>query len=268
MFSIAFGIILILIYLGILVVVHQLFLPELNLFKYKKQNKPLTILSIFPHPDDETMNIGGTIAKYARDRNVKFTIVSVTKGEAGETNGVCEPSELGKVRAAELLDALSILGVKDARLWDFPDGNLIEHRERLVEEVRRLFQTLEPDVVITYDSSGLYGHPDHIILSQVVTELVHNEFTSTKLLYATLPTKIVKWAKLPQTINLYGKEVDMKSQGLVRTKPKYKSSIWSVTLGKIEAIKAHQSQNLASNLPIPLWAYSLFMGIEYFSEGN
>lgn len=267
-FILTFLAVLVVVYFFILLAIHSLFLPRLNLHKYKKEGKPLIILSLFPHPDDETMNMGGTLARYSKIKDVQITVVSVTKGEAGETNGLCMPEELGTLRSQELETAMHSLGIEDVRLWDFPDGGLIDHRDELKVEVKKLLETLHPDVVITYDNSGLYGHPDHIILSQVTTELLTAEFKAIKLLYATLPAKIVKIAQLPETINLYGKEVDMNSGELVRTVPILKTFISPFTLGKVRAIKAHRSQGLEKNLPIPLWAYMLFMCIEYFSEGN
>ncbi len=239
MFTLIFIVIFLVIYFLLLVIVHQIFLPELDLFRYKKLNKPLTILSIFPHPDDETMAIGGTLTKYSRELGTRITVVSATRGEAGETNNVCSQAELGAQRSQELIAAMGYLGIKDVRFLDLPDGGLDIQVENLTLKVRELLKIIKPDVVITYDQSGLYGHPDHIVLSKVITQLIKSEFSDAKLLFATLPTKLLKRANLPKTINLYGKEVDMQSADLRPTLPKYKSMVWSSTLARREAILAH-----------------------------
>lgn len=259
---------LVLSYIFLLAVIHQLALPQIDLLKYKKSDKKLTILSLFPHPDDETMNIGGTLAYYAGRGDTQVTVVSTTRGEAGETHGVCAVSELGAVRSDELVGAMACLGVHDVRLFDFPDGQMDKHIAELATAMAALLQELQPQVVITYDRSGLYGHPDHIVLSQVITRLIRQQFPEIKLLYATLPHKILKRAGLPIEIDLYGKRVSMRTGKLRHTLPTYKATVWRQMPAKLHAIRTYRSQDLLSTLPLPLWLYGMLMGFEYFSDGN
>lgn len=254
--------------LGMVLYLNQLTLPEIDITKYRKPGKKLKVLSLFPHPDDETMNIGGSLAKWAAMPDVGVKVVSVTKGEAGETNGVCEPPQLGTVREQELSTAMKHLGITDVELWDLPDGFVSDYQEKLKQKLQDLFTSYQPDVVITYDGSGLYGHPDHIVLSLVTTHLLQKEFLDIKLLYATLPKRLVRSSDLPKTINLYGKDVTLDNVQLKHTLPKFKSLTWLQAAKKYRAIRSHRSQKLGKGIPFPLWLFVILMGTEYFSEGN
>ncbi len=128
------------------------------------------ILHVYAHPDDESYGNPATIALYA-DRGARMDLICLTRGEAGETNGVCAPGELGEVRAAELHAACRALGIARLELWDYPDGGL----ERVEEEeaVLRLaaaYETLAPEVIVTYADDGITGHPDHLAASRWATE--------------------------------------------------------------------------------------------------
>lgn len=253
-------------YLYILWEINDFRLPELDLFRFKRPDKPLTILSVYPHPDDETMNVGGTLFMYSAQPNTRVVSITATHGEAGETNGVCDPTELAGVRATELKQALSELSVHDVRVLNFPDGSLDQKADELKVEMARQISEINPDVIFTYDSSGLYGHPDHIVLSLILQELVQTQFTDIKIFYSTLPAKTLQRTKLPERINLYGTVVEIDKDKLVRTLPEYRVSYWRNSWRKVRAIKAHRSQNISKHIPMPLWLYGLTSGVEYFSE--
>lgn len=135
----------------------------------------LRLLAIFPHPDDETLGVGGTLARYASE-GVEISLITATLGEGGRFRGL-KPGEghpgareLGRIREAELRAAIAILGVRELVLLGYPDGglaavNALEITTRIAAEVRRL----EPHVVITFSPDGAYGHPDHIAMSQFAT---------------------------------------------------------------------------------------------------
>jgi N-acetyl-1-D-myo-inositol-2-amino-2-deoxy-alpha-D-glucopyranoside deacetylase len=136
------------------------------------------ILATFAHPDDETFTIGGTLAHFAR-RGIASTLVCATRGEAGE---ISDPSlatreNLGAVREVEMRCAAAALGVRDLIFLDYRDSGMAGTSEnedprafvnaderavvaRLVEIIRQQ----RPDVVITFDPKGGYGHPDHIAI--------------------------------------------------------------------------------------------------------
>ncbi len=129
----------------------------------------LRLMCVLAHPDDESLGTGGILAKYAAE-GVHTCLVTATRGERG-WNGPAEQNpglyELGRMRQEELSCASAILGLKELIFLDYIDGDLDqadpqEITAALVGHIRRIC----PQVVVTFDGSGVYGHPDHIAISQ------------------------------------------------------------------------------------------------------
>ena len=143
------------------------------------------ILFVHAHPDDETIGNGATMAKYAAD-GVHVTLVTCTLGEEGEIilddhahHAADQNDTLGQHRAIELANAMAELGVADHRqlgepgkyrdsgMMGTPDNDdptcfwradLLAATADLVAVIREV----RPQVLVTYDDFGGYGHPDHI----------------------------------------------------------------------------------------------------------
>ncbi|MEH3034029.1 MAG: N-acetyl-1-D-myo-inositol-2-amino-2-deoxy-alpha-D-glucopyranoside deacetylase [Aeromicrobium erythreum] len=160
------------------------------------------LLLVHAHPDDETINNGATMARYVAE-GAHVTLVTCTAGEQGEILvpelehlAADRDDGLGEHRVGELAEAMRLLGVTDHRFlggfgrfrdsgmkWD-EDGNataaddihanafwhadLTEAANLLVEVVREV----RPQVVVTYDEFGNYGHPDHVQAHRVATYAV------------------------------------------------------------------------------------------------
>lgn len=142
-----------------------------------------TILTVFAHPDDEVFGAGGVAAHYA-EQGERVVIACVTRGEAGEISdpALATPETIGAVREGELRTAATALGVTDVRMLEFRDAGMAGtpenedprtlHRTPPEEATRRMvavIRAVRPDVVITHDPTGGYGHPDHIATCQYVT---------------------------------------------------------------------------------------------------
>jgi len=143
------------------------------------------LLFVHAHPDDESIGTGATMAKYAAE-GAQVTLVTCTLGELGE---VIPPSlahlaaeqedRLGEYRIGELAAACDQLGVTDHRFLGGPgrwrdsgmmgtEGNtdprsfwqadVDEAAVALLDVIREV----RPQVLVTYDANGFYGHPDHI----------------------------------------------------------------------------------------------------------
>jgi len=129
----------------------------------------LKLLVVFAHPDDESMGMGGTLAKYAAE-GVETYLVCASRGERGwfgpeEQNP--GPRVLGQIRTKELENAVNELGMKGLYFLDYIDGEVdqADHAEaigKIVTHIRRIM----PQVVITFPPDGNYGHPDHIAMGQ------------------------------------------------------------------------------------------------------
>lgn len=142
-------------------------------------NEPLTLLVVHAHPDDECLGTGGTLARYSAE-GVRTVLVTATKGEEGEIHDPDLTEEearprLAEIREGELRRACAILGVgtleflgyrdsgmmgteANARPENFHNADFDEAVGRLVAIVRRH----RPQVLITYNEDGGYGHPDHL----------------------------------------------------------------------------------------------------------
>ncbi|HSB00016.1 MAG TPA: PIG-L family deacetylase [Anaerolineales bacterium] len=133
---------------------------------------PLKLLAVFPHPDDETLGMGSTLARYAAE-GVEVYLVCATRGERGwfDSEGPDPGLEgLARIREAELRCAAENLGIRDVSFLGYIDGdvdqaNPEEITDKLVAHIRRI----RPHVVVTFGPDGAYGHPDHIALSQFTT---------------------------------------------------------------------------------------------------
>lgn len=142
---------------------------------------------VHAHPDDEVFSTGGILAKYAAsgDRPV---LVYCTRGEEGEMHDPDRTveeamSRLGEIRTEEVRQATGILGVNDLYFLGYRDSGMAGteanarpdnfHNAPLDEAVERLLSVIretQPQVLVTYDESGGYGHPDHIKANLVTVE--------------------------------------------------------------------------------------------------
>jgi N-acetyl-1-D-myo-inositol-2-amino-2-deoxy-alpha-D-glucopyranoside deacetylase len=144
----------------------------------------LRVLAAFAHPDDEGFGSGGTLAMLV-DRGAQVTLVCGTNGDVGEISdpALATPETLAQVRQQELKDAMAVTGVTDVRFLNYRDSGMAgtednEHPNSLhradptivVAALVDIIQETRPDIVITHDPSGGYGHPDHRAMCRHTTE--------------------------------------------------------------------------------------------------
>jgi N-acetyl-1-D-myo-inositol-2-amino-2-deoxy-alpha-D-glucopyranoside deacetylase len=153
------------------------------------------LLLVHAHPDDETINNGVTMAKYVAE-GAHVTLVTCTLGEEGEVLvpelahlAADQDDGLGQHRIGELATAMEALGITDSRFLggpgryrdsgmmglttnDRPDcfwqADVDEAAGHLVAVIRQA----RPQVLVTYDENGGYGHPDHIQAHRVAMRAV------------------------------------------------------------------------------------------------
>ena len=145
------------------------------------------LLACFAHPDDEAFPIGGSLAAHS-SRGVNIRLITATSGEEGEVRspGLAIPDGLGSLRREELscsvhtlgLQSHHVLGYRDSGMAGTPANNLPEAfinvpQEEIVEILVREIRTFRPQVVLTFEPGGLYGHPDHIAICKHATKAFH-----------------------------------------------------------------------------------------------
>ena len=171
------------------------------------------IAFVHAHPDDETLGTGGTIARYASE-GAHVCLITCTNGELGEIAEVPElgpisQDALGAVRVSELQAAVRELspdGLIDLRLLGFHDSGMDgtpENRlpaafinqplDDVVDRVVEIFRELEPQVVVTYNEIGFYGHPDHIRAHQAAV-VAAETCGVPKVYYTAFPKSLMRMA--------------------------------------------------------------------------
>jgi LmbE family N-acetylglucosaminyl deacetylase len=137
--------------------------------------EPLRLMAVLAHPDDESLGVGGTLVRYARE-GVETHLVTATRGQAGRYgDGTAHPGPqaLGVIREQELRRAADVLGVRSLSLLDYHDGRLDQADPReAIGLIAGHIRAVRPQVVMTFDPYGGYGHPDHIAICQFTTAAV------------------------------------------------------------------------------------------------
>lgn len=134
-------------------------------------DKNYTILAVFAHPDDE-IGAGSTFAHYS-DAGVRVVLACATRGEVATIfcDDCATPETLADVRTDELQCACDHLGIHQLRWLDWPDGGIRDlPRGEAVRQVVELIREMHPTVVITHPANGLYPHPDHLAVWEIVRE--------------------------------------------------------------------------------------------------
>jgi LmbE family N-acetylglucosaminyl deacetylase len=131
--------------------------------------EPLKLMCIVAHPDDETLGAGGMLARYSAE-GVETSLVCATRGERGWAGSPQDHPGLdavGQPREQELIQAVRMLGLHQMYLLDYGDGDLdqIDPGE-IVPKIASIIRKVRPQVVVTFDPKGAYGHPDHIAICQ------------------------------------------------------------------------------------------------------
>jgi N-acetyl-1-D-myo-inositol-2-amino-2-deoxy-alpha-D-glucopyranoside deacetylase len=262
----------------------------------KRTFEGIRILLVHAHPDDETINNGATMAMYAAG-GAQVVLVTCTRGEEGEVLvpglshlASSHDDSLGLHREVELAHAMKELGITDHRYLGAPDkqyrdsgmmgtepnnrpdvfwqANLDDAALHLV----KIIDEIKPQILITYDEIGGYGHPDHIQAHRVAMRAAELSIWQIEKIY---------WNTMPKSV-LAESMAKMKEMGSdffgaesVDDLPFAKDDIFVTTLidgnefveAKLAAMKAHETQialdgpffALSNNLGLQIW------GDEYYT---
>ena len=134
------------------------------------------LMAVLAHPDDESLGVGGTLAKYASE-GVDVFLLTATRGDSGRYRGLRPedhqhpgPAALANIRERELRAAASALGVRNVSLLDYRDQHLDRaNPQEVISAIAEHVRQIRPNVVVTFGPDGAYGHPDHIAISQFAT---------------------------------------------------------------------------------------------------
>lgn len=188
------------------------------------------VLCVFAHPDDESFGPGGTIAMLS-SLGCEIHLMCATKGQLGANNG---DDETSLVRERELLKAAEILGIHQVEFGDFEDGKLCNQQLGELEKfVSAKILKFRPDLIMTFDLSGVSGHLDHMAVASAVTKSFNQTKVAKSLYYYCLP--IERTDKIDDYFVFFpdGRKRDEIDEVI-------DVSEWYET--RIKAMKAHESQ--------------------------
>ena len=264
------------------------------------------LLGVFAHPDDESFGPGGTLARYAA-QGVDVHIVIATDGVAGSIDSedrLVGHDNLAQVRAKELDRAVAILGATLHRLPhrdsgmvgtadnQHPDALIQQPVEALTRTLVTLIRQLRPQVIVTHDQHGGYGHPDHIMCCMATTAAFYvagdatfaldgpaadlPAFAPQKLYYTAFSKTFLKWVVrilrlLRKDPTKFGRnqDIDLMEISTWETPTHAQVDVADYLVTKRRASEAHESQ-YSGGPPIvrllPGFLYKRIMGRESFTR--
>jgi len=222
-------------------------------------------MAVHAHPDDEAISTGGILARYA-DEGVRTVLVTCTNGELGDAPGEIKPDDpahdpgvVVPLRRRELeascralgVSHLELLGYHDSGMEGWPQNDAPGSFWRVpVEEaghrLASLMRHYRPQVVVTYDEHGFYGHPDHIQANRITHAAIAECGIPDKLYYTALPRSALHGFR--ETIAAAGIEMPTEAEeppdfgtpdGLITTYV----DCSAVTGRKYASLSAHASQS-------------------------
>ena len=182
-----------------------------------KRAAGITMLGVFAHPDDEQL-LGGIFTRAVQQGATAY-ILCATRGEKGQISdpALATTENLGAVRAQELRDAMAIYGWEPPILLDYVDGTLPDvDQDELADAIVAVIRDLKPQVLVTFEETGIYGHRDHIAIHHAATTAVRNAADADhrpdlgrahrvkKFYYVTIP-----FSRLQRLIEAMGDEADV-----------------------------------------------------------
>jgi N-acetyl-1-D-myo-inositol-2-amino-2-deoxy-alpha-D-glucopyranoside deacetylase len=257
------------------------------------------VMFVHAHPDDESIGTGATMAHYAAT-GAHVTLVTCTLGEEGEIHvpalaqlAADQADQLGGYRITELAAACAAMGVTDHRFLGgaghYRDSGMMgtpanEHPrsfwgadlDAAARELVEIMREVRPQVLVTYDPNGLYGHPDHIQAHRVAMRAAELAEPA-----GCAPAKIY-WGAVPRSLLAAGMQAFAESAenpfagvehpddlpfGTREEEIDARIDARAQAVAKDAALRAHATQ-----IPPNSWLYTLagnfgsdYMGMEYYT---
>jgi N-acetyl-1-D-myo-inositol-2-amino-2-deoxy-alpha-D-glucopyranoside deacetylase len=173
-----------------------------------------TLMAVHAHPDDESSSMGGLL-RLAAEQGHTTILVTCTNGELGEVNipdlrlnprkDPADRQRLALIRQEELSKATAILGITKVYLLGYHDSGMAgwssnhdrqafvqSNQEDVTGQLVHIIRRHRPDVVVTYDANGGYGHPDHIMAHRVTVASIEAAAVAERFPDGGLPWQVRK----------------------------------------------------------------------------
>ncbi|MGH9300616.1 MAG: PIG-L family deacetylase [Acidimicrobiales bacterium] len=256
----------------------------------------LTLMAVHAHPDDEALSTGGILALYAR-QGIRTVLVTCTDGGCGDGADGAKPDQPGFDRAQvvtarqqELTQSASVLGITDLESLGYPDSGMMGWPQNdaqgsfwttpVDEAASRLAELMcqyRPQVVVTYDANGFYGHPDHIQAHRITMRAAASTGVPDKVYFTAVPkSAMADFAERIRELGLDPSQGDAAGNSTPEPVPEpewgtpddeitTRIDVSSVSDHKFDSLLAHasQSDNIFF-LKMGRTAFSEIMGSETF----
>jgi LmbE family N-acetylglucosaminyl deacetylase len=248
----------------------------------------LTLMAVHAHPDDEVLGTGGAFARYSAE-GLRTVLVTCTDGGQGDGPGGVKPGEAGhdprdvaELRAKELRASAELLGIGQVEMLGYRDSGMVgweanNHPEAFTNvpvdtaaaRLTALMEHYRPQVVVTYDENGGYGHLDHIQAHRITAAAARASGVPSKLYHSAMPTSLVE--KFVAYARSLGEEWE-EDEGQEMGTPDEQITAWldvaEYTESKRKALAAHASQSdsdfllaMPPDIQEPMFAQETFLRV-------
>lgn len=245
----------------------------------------LAILAVYAHPDDE-QGVTGTL-RHCVENGIRTGILCATRGEVGEIAdpSLATPETLGAVREQELRRAASVIGVHNLYFFNYRDSGMIGTPENsdpralvnadegeAVAKIVEVIREFRPTVLVTFDQSGAYGHPDHVAIHRLATRAFYTggEFAPRRLFYSSITRSMIR--RMMEMLRAHNgssvfSQMDIEKLGLPDEKVTNRLDVSRYVTLKRQSLNEHRTQN-APNSPfatIPEALWKEWRSVEFFA---
>jgi LmbE family N-acetylglucosaminyl deacetylase len=249
-------------------------------------DRPLTLMAVHAHPDDEASTTGGILAKYAAE-GIRTVLVTCTNGELGDLPSA-KPGEEGHVtddvvamRLEELRASCKVLNVGHLELLGYHDSGMMGWEsndapgsfwsmpvEEAAAPLVALMEKYQPDVVVTYDDYGFYGHPDHIQAHRITMAALEKTGSTAKVYFPTFRrSSLPAFREEIEKLGVELPEVDESEFGVPDEAIGATIDCRDHAEAKMASLAAHVSQqeNIFF-LQLPMESFTAVFGVEEFQR--
>ena len=272
---------------------------------FRDRNAEKRILIVYAHPDDESFGNAGTILHYG-NAGVDVHYACATRGEAGTVEAALLDGylDVAALRTAELMQAADVLGLASVQFLGYRDSGMAgspdnKHPNALAQapfaqvagQIVALIRAIKPQVVITFNPYGGYGHPDHIACHHATLAAFEASGNPTlfpeqiaaglpawqadRLYYNTFPTAMMRMFLTAMRLRgrdprKVGVNQDVDFVRVLENVTPITTTIDSTSFydRKVLAWQAHKSQGGGSVrwAAVPLWIRRRMSGQEFFTR--
>ncbi len=229
------------------------------------------VLACYAHPDDE-QGVSGTLHSYV-EQGLRTAILCATRGEVGEISdpALATPETLGTVREGEMRRAAAVIGIQEVFFLNYRDSGMIgtppnadprafinADEVEAIGQIVKVIRAFKPTILITFDETGGYGHPDHLAINKWTTQAFRaasdpalypeygTPFAPSRLFYASIGREVIRKMgdyMREQGVTSVFNRTDMENMGMAEERITNRVSVTPYLDLKQRSLAEHKTQN-------------------------